>query len=147
MGRQENPFRDPDARPQWAQLTRLAGDRAAILFEELRRQISRIDGLREELHYYGAQDGWVPRYSVGSQQLFTAHIEPGRLAVTLAIDQRLRQGLAASANIGPGIKSAVETASADDGRAMVRIELPTVATIRSFAHLVVAKNRLSAVPY
>ena len=48
-------LRDAAHKPDWARFTRLAGDHAAILFEDLRRRVSRIDGLREELFYHAPE--------------------------------------------------------------------------------------------
>ncbi len=84
-GTLKNPFCDPNVKPDWAQLTRLGGDRVAILFEELRRRIGAIDGLIEDLHFASQDEGWVPRYSLDGVTIAHAHIGPGSLEVTLCL--------------------------------------------------------------
>ncbi len=74
--------------PQWAELTRWAGDKASILFEDLRRRIGVIDGLQEALHFAGPEVGWVPRYRVGHAVLFDAHLFPGVLEATAYVGER-----------------------------------------------------------
>jgi len=111
----------------------------------LRRQVSRINGLREELHYYGSQEGWAPRYSAGDRELFAAHILPGRIEVSVGLDDALRRRLLTFPKLAQEMKAALENASA--GQTELRIELPTAGRIRSFTQLVLAKNRFSAVPY
>src|SRR2546428_9410083 len=81
----QNPFRDARSRPEWAQLTRLAGDRASILFEDFRRCLSKIDGLQEELHYGGPERGWGPRYPGHGGGLFAGRGLPGILGGTVEI--------------------------------------------------------------
>ncbi len=121
-----NPFRDPAARPAWAQLTRLAGDRAAILFEELRRQLSRIDGVQEELHYDGAGRGWVPRYRVKENILCGVQISPGLLEARVELESALRG------------------AALDKGIASLRLRLSNRSNVRSLAHLAALKNKFSS---
>lgn len=84
-GTLKNPFCDPNVKPDWAQLTRLGGDRVAILFEELRRRIGAIGGLTEDLHFASPEEGWVPRYSLDGETIAHAHIGPGSLEATLGL--------------------------------------------------------------
>ena len=80
-----NPVTAGHTNLQWAQLTRLAGDRAAILFEDLRRRVGTIAGLVEELHYDSVAQCWTPRYRLGEEVLFTAHILPAALEATVTL--------------------------------------------------------------
>lgn len=84
-GEFRNRFRDPGAKPQWAELTRWAGDHASILFQDLRRRMSVIDGLQEALHFAGTEIGWVPRYRVGDVVLLDVHLSPGVLESTIYV--------------------------------------------------------------
>jgi len=134
-----NPFVNPGHKPEWAQLTRLAGDRAAILFEELRRRLGTIEGLREDLHFFGPGTGWAPRYRVGEKALFTAHIFPGRLEVAMDIEGPLREKLLAAHAVAVRIKRALGSASGSG--ASIRVALSNRADARSFARLVRWKSK------
>ncbi len=140
----QNPFQGPHAKPDWAQLTRLAGDRATILFEDLRRRVSKITGLQEELHYYGPGWGWAPRYHVGERTLLTVHVLPGRLEATVALEGPLRERLLTSPRVAAGIKEAIRHASIDNGTVHVRVRLSSRSDIRSLASLVLMKSKLLA---
>ena len=140
---QQNPFRDADHKPDWAQLTRLAGDRAAILFEELREWIGAVDGLVEELHYHGPEQGWLPRYRVGNQILFSAHVLPGLLEATLEVRTALRQKVLASRRIAAGIKERVRSVPTDDDHASIRVPLSSRAEVRAFVTLLVMKSQVA----
>lgn len=139
-----NPFRDPAARPEWAQLTRLAGDRAAILFEELRRQLSRIDGVQEELHYDGAGRGWVPRYRVKENILCAVQISPGLLEARVELESALRERLLLWPRVSAEIKQALRGAALDKGIASLRLRLSSRSGVRSLANLAALKNKFSS---
>ncbi|HUZ47461.1 MAG TPA: hypothetical protein VMW54_12570 [Terriglobia bacterium] len=133
------PFYDPSVKPQWAQLSRLGGDRVTILFKELRASLGKIDGIVERLHFSGIKDGWVVRYSVGPCELFTARISPGLLEVKLPADFvgagkpfKLPQPSAALKSAIPKVQSGEPT----------RIRLTNRARVRSFSNLAVARGRL-----
>jgi hypothetical protein len=83
LGPTPNRSRDPEVKPTWAQLTRLGGDRVAILFEDLRRRIGVIDGLIEDLYFAGCEEGWVPRYRLGGETVALIRISSRRLAGVL----------------------------------------------------------------
>jgi hypothetical protein len=139
-----NPFRDPAARPAWAQLTRLAGDRAAILFEELRRQLGRIDGVQEELHYDGAGRGWVPRYRVKENILCAVQISPGLLEARIELESALREKLLAWPRVSGEIKRTLRGAALDMGIASLRLRLRNRSDVRSLANLAGLKNKFSS---
>lgn len=138
----ENPFRDPKQKPEWAQLTRLAGDRAAILFEDLRRRLSKIDGLREELFYHGPEWGWGPRYKAGERILFTARILAGTLQTSLNLEGPLRERVLASSRVASGMKEMIRRAPLSQGKTAVRLCLARRSDVRSFANLVSLKSTL-----
>ncbi|MBI1941621.1 MAG: DUF3788 family protein [Acidobacteria bacterium] len=139
----KNPFRDPEIKPTWAQLSRLAGDRAAIRFEELRSRVGAVAGLREELRYCGADGGWVVRYSVGDAVLFTVHILPGNLEAGIEMDQSLREKVLKSRITG-GVKDAVRRVSGEKTAAGVKLSLATRAAVRAFVRLVLIKSKTAA---
>ena len=140
----QNPFRAAHAKPHWAELIRLAGDRAAILFQELRRHLRRIDGLQEELHYFGPERGWAPRYRVGEGILFTARILPGRLEATVSLEGPLKETLLASPRIAARLKDAIRSTGSSGSGTELRVWLSNRAVVRSFAQLVVFKNKTTA---
>ena len=142
--RVENPFRNPSRRPEWAQLTRLAGDRAAILFEQLRTAVGSIEGLVEELHFAGPEVGWIPRYRLGETTLFAAHISPGLLEASIELDESVCEKLLASPKTGAEFKAAIRSAITEGGTATVYVSLPTFTAVRSFARETRTKGKLVA---
>jgi hypothetical protein len=136
-----NPFRDPRVRPQWAQLTRLAGDRAAILFEELRRRLGKIDGLREELSYQGPEWGWGPRYKVGERVLFSVVVLPGILEARAELEPPFRETLLHSSRVASRMKAATRRAPLIGDQTMLRVRLSNASLVRSFASMMIMKSK------
>ena len=122
----KNPFCDPKVRPDWAQLTRLGGDRVAILFEELRRRFGAIDGLIEDLHFASQEDGWVPRYSLDGVAVARVYVGSGSLEATAVLSRDDKGGGKAR------------------GRS-ARHRLDTRAAMASFARLIIRSCRRSKV--
>ncbi len=139
-----NPIVAAHSNPHWAELIRRAGDRAAILFGELRQRISRIDGLEEDLHDYGDERGWAPRYRVGEQTLFIAHLLPGRLEARIELNASLKQSLLNSPRISAGLKETIRNAAGRDNAATLRLWISNRADARAFAQLIVVKAKLLA---
>ena len=133
-----NPFNDPATKPQWAQLTRLGGDRVAILFEDLRRQIAKIDGIIESLSYSGSEEGWVAEYRADGTTLFTARIFPGVLEVTMVFDGSGFEQLISSEKLGARMKDALRNA---ENSGFIRLDLNHSSAVRSFANLIVIKSK------
>jgi hypothetical protein len=125
-------------------LTRLGGDRVAILFEELRRRISTISGLVEELYFCGPAQGWGPRYRVGDRVLLKVHIVPGNLGATVELEEMLFINLLSSPKIASKIKMWFRTVSIREGIALLRVRLSSRADICSLANLVVRISREQA---
>lgn len=136
-------LRDPQRPPEWAQLTRLAGDRAAILFEELRRRASAIDGLVEELIYQGPDVGWTPHYRCAATSLFSVLIRPGVLEAVVTLDCRKRERALASNRIARRIKQQIRNAPVENELTRLRVPLAKVEDIRAFASLAVLKSQES----
>jgi hypothetical protein len=136
-------LKDPKRRPDWAQLTRLAGDRASILFEELRRRVSVIDGLIEELVYQGPELGWTPHYRCGEASLFSVIIRPGVLEAVVTLDGREREGALESPRIARGIKQRIRSAPIRAEAIHLRVPLAKVEDVRAFASLVLRKTQKS----
>ncbi len=134
-------LKDPARKPDWAQLTRLAGDHAAILFEELRRRIGMIDGLVEELVYEGPDLGWRPRYRLGEATLFSVTIRPGVLEVALPLDAALRERVLKSPRVARFIKQVIESGQAEGDAMGLAMRLATLAQVRAFARVVLLKSR------
>ncbi len=149
-------LRDAAHKPDWARFTRLAGDHAAILFEDLRRRVSRIDGLREELFYHAPEGertdprsrtdwGWAPRYCIGQATLFGVFIRPGALEGVMTLESPLCERLLGSARIAARVKEAIRCASSGAGVVTLRLPLRNVSDVRSFANLVILKSKAVAV--
>ncbi len=148
-------LRDAAHKPDWARFTRLAGDHAAILFEDLRRRVSRIDGLREELFYHAPEGertdprsrtdwGWAPRYCIGQATLFGVFIRPGALEGVMTLESPLCERLLGSARIAARVKEAIRCASSEAGVATLRLPLRNSSDVRSFANLVTLKSKAVA---
>ena len=151
-----NQLRDAAHKPDWARFTRLAGDHAAILFEDLRGRVSRIDGLREELFYHAPEGaertdpgnradwGWAPRYRIGQATLFSVFIRPGALEGVMTLESPLCERLLGSARIAARIKEAIQSAPSEAGVVTLRLPLRNVSDVRSFANLVILKSKAVA---
>lgn len=139
-----NPFREHRSKPEWAQLTRLAGDAASILFEDLRKRVSAIDGLQEELSYFGPEWGWAPRYRVGTITLFIVYILPGQLEGFLALESSIREKLLASPRVAAGIKEAIRNALLHNETSWARVLLSSRSAVRSFARAVLVQSKMIA---
>jgi hypothetical protein len=136
-----NPFRNAAAKPQWAQLTRLGGDRVAILFEDLRKQISGINGLVEELHFNGPEEGWLPRYRVGDQVLLRVQVLPGCLTAMVELDEGLAKNLLNSPGEPGRIKAWLRPIAICEGIALLRARLSSRAHTRSLTKLLLKVHK------
>lgn len=132
-------LRDPNRQPDWAQLTRLGGDRAAVLFEKLRRELGGIDGLVEELFYDGTEPGWTPRYRVGARLLATVAIRPGRLEASVTLESALADRLLRSARTAKNLREAIRRAPVEGAGILVRVRVATSGEVRALARIVRAK--------
>ncbi len=141
-GEFRNRFRDPGAKPQWAELTRWAGDHASILFEDLRRRMSVIEGLQEALHFAGPEIGWVPRYRVGDVVLLDVHLSPGVLESTVYVEAGLREKLLSSRGVAAGMKEAFRDTPPAAEMTVHRFRLTNASSVRSLARLVRLKGQL-----
>jgi hypothetical protein len=137
-----NPVTAGHTNPQWAQLTRLAGDRAAILFEDLRRRVGAIEGLIEELHYDGVAERWTPRYRLGEEVLFTADILPAVLEATLTLDAGERLSLLRSRRLSSAMRQLIQQTPMVEGPVSVRVRLNSRAAVGAFSTLVAMKSKL-----
>jgi len=148
-------LRDTAHKPDWARFTRLAGDHAAILFEDLRRRVSRIDGLREELFYHAPEGertdprsrtdwGWAPRYCIGQATLFGVFIRPGALEGVMTLESPLCERLLGSARIAARIRDAIHSSSSGADVVTLRLPLRNSSDVRSFANLVILKSKAVA---
>ena len=140
----QNPYRDPHVQPEWAQFTRLAGDRAAILFEELRAAIGDIEGLREDVHFVSEDVGWAPRYRLGESTLFVVRILPGFLEAIMDLERSEREALLAAKGVSREIKDILQKAAGHDSSAAIRVRLDSRSQVSCWARLVKARGRLVA---
>ncbi len=140
----QSRFRDPHARPEWAQFTRLAGDRAAILFEELRAAISDIEGLREDMHFVSEETGWAPRYRLGEVTLFIVRVLPGSLEAVMELERAESEALLTARGISNEIRDVLQKAVARDGRTTIARPLSRRAQVRNWAKAVRARSRAVA---
>ncbi|HKS94936.1 MAG TPA: hypothetical protein VJV74_02260 [Terriglobia bacterium] len=138
-------LKDPKRQPDWAQLTRLGGDRVALLFEELRRRVSVIDGLVEELIYQGPEPGWTPRYRCGETSLFSVIVRPGTLEAVATLDRHERQRALGSTRVTRKMKQRIRDAPVEAEPANLKMPLAKLEDIRAFARLMVLKSQKTAV--
>jgi hypothetical protein len=137
-----NPVTASHTNLQWAQLTRLAGDHASLLFEELRKRVATITGLVEELHYDAIAERWTPRYRLGEEVLFTAHILPAALEATLTLDARERLSLLGSRRLSSAMKHLIQQTPMLEGQVSVRVQLNSRMAVAAFSTVVAMKGKL-----
>lgn len=142
--RAENPFRDAGTQPDWAQFTRLGGDRVTILFEDLRGRLGAIEELSEDMHYAGPEEGWRARYRLGDALLFTARIFPGVLEATLWVSARERNRLLQRQSGGAALGKALSEAQGEGDLWAARLVLKNSSGVRSFARWVVHLSKMKA---
>ncbi len=136
-----NPFRKEDEKPTWAQFSRLGGDRVAIHFEELRTKIAVIPGLIEELHFFGPEEGWLPRYRVGDRVLFKIHILPGELGATIEMEELLFNKFLNSSKLAGNVRAWLGTATIREGIALLRMRLTNRSEIGSLGSFIIKLSR------
>ncbi len=132
----ENLYRSRSRKPEWSELMRMAGDRAAILCYDLRSRVGEWEDVREELHYFGPAWGWAPRYRVGGTTLCIIHLLPGKIEVTLPIGKAAETRLLASRRLSAGLKRAIRmTPPAHRNEKNVRLPLRSAAAVDAVARV------------
>ena len=139
-----NPVTASHTNLQWAPLTRLAGDRAGLLFEDLRTRLSAIEGQVEELYFDEVAERWTPRSRLGEEVLFTAHILSAALEATLTLDPGERLSLLGSRRLSSTMKHLIQQTPLVEGRVSVRVRLNSRAGVGAFSTLVAMKSKLAA---
>lgn len=137
-----NLVRGPAKKPGWAQLVRLGGDRVAILFNELRKDVGRIDGVVEQLHYLAAEGRWVVRYQVEDAELFTVRIQPGLLEAGVPMSAAEAGALLSTRRLSGGILEALRGCASNADSGSLRLPLENRRAVRSFANFLRVKIRL-----
>lgn len=137
-----NVVRGPAKKPGWAQLVRLGGDRVAILFGELRKDVGRIDGVVERLHYSAKEERWMVQYRVEDAQLFTVRILPGLLEADVPMSAAEAGALASTGKLSGVIQEALGVCAGGDGANSVRLALKDRRAVRSFANFLRVRIRL-----
>ena len=139
-----NLIRGPARQPGWAQLMRLGGDGVAILLDELRKSVGRIDGVVERLHYSAREARWLIRYDMGNVEVFAVRISPGLLQADMALNSSEVVQLLRDRKLSGTVKDAVRVGPTELGSRLVRLPLKDRRGVRAFVNLARAKNRLIA---
>ncbi len=140
----QNPYRDPQVQPDWAQFSRLAGDRAAILFEELRAAIGDIEGLREDVCFVSQEVGWAPRYRLGEITLFVVRILPGFLEAIMDLETSEREALLVTKGMSRELRDVLQRPLEQHDGTVLRLRLENRSQVRGWARLVKTRSRLAA---
>lgn len=137
-----NLIRGPARMPGWAQLIRAGGDGVAILCAELRKSVSRIDGVVERLRYSATEQRWMVEYQVRGRELFSVRISPGLLEASIALSRSDVEGLLGNRNLSGAVRDALRAGAVEPGERRIQFILADRQRVRSFANLARAKNRL-----
>lgn len=137
-----NLVRGPARRPEWAHLIRLGGDRVAVLFEELRKSIGKVDGIVERLRYLESKSRWVVQYEVGDTELCTMRISPGLLEAEIALGSEDVTKLSRAGKLEKDLQGAGRDNGIQTDLKSVKLALTDRWTVRQFAGLVAAKSKL-----
>ena len=137
-----NLVRGPAKKPGWAQLVRLGGDRVAILFDELRKSVGRIDGIVERLHYSTPEDRWLVQYQAGGVELFTVRISPGLLETDMLLGLSEIETILKLRGLCGTLKNKIRAAAGHPESCSIRFALRDRRTVRSFANLARVKDKL-----
>jgi hypothetical protein len=137
----ENPFFGSNPKTSWTKLARRGGDRVAILLEDLRKRISVVEGLTEELVLTSEAEGWAPTYSLEGKILATAHIGAASLEVELRMDAAERERLLASKRLSNTMRRALEGARDETGEFTIRFAIKRPADIASVSRWIVLRSR------
>lgn len=132
----------PARRPEWAQMIRLGGDRVAVLFEELRKSLGKVDGIVERLSRSGREAGWAVRYDVSGAVMLTARISPGLLEVDIPLNPSERESLLRTRGLGERIKVAIRSLNNEDPN-LLTLPLTDRRAVLAVANLVRVKSRLA----
>lgn len=137
-----NLVRGPARKPGWAQLIRLGGDSVAILFDELRKSVGKIDGVVERLHYSARERRWMVQYRVEDAELFSVWISPGLLEAAMALNRSDVEMLLRHHKLSGTIRDTIRASAKDPGQSFIRFPLKDRRSVRSFASLVKAMSSL-----
>jgi hypothetical protein len=137
-----NLVRGPAKKPGWAQLVRLGGDRVAILFDELRKLVGRIDGIVERLQYSAPEDRWIVQYQAGGLELFTVRISPGLLEAGMLLSPSEIETVLKLRKLCGTLKNEIRAAAGHSESCPIRFALKDRRTVSSFANLVRVKDKL-----
>lgn len=135
-----NLVRGPAKKPEWANLIRQGGDRVAVLFEEMRKSLGKVEGIVERLHYAEKDARWVVQYKVGNRELCAVRISPGLLEAEIVLRQEDSDKL--SRSLKPGGQDAVVARPGETGLSSVRVRLKDRRTVRLIARLVAVQSKL-----
>ncbi|MEE8177922.1 MAG: DUF3788 family protein, partial [Acidobacteriota bacterium] len=119
-----NLYRAKNRKPTWAEVIRMAGDRTAILFDELRRQLGEMGDVSEELRFQGSREGWTPLYRLGGATLCVVHLAPARMEASVPMGRKAVRDLLSSPGVSASLKAAIRKAPYGGNRKQPRFALP-----------------------
>ena len=135
MTASSNPFRGPARAPEWAALTRLGGDRVAVLLKMLRTEAGKVAGLKEEISSDNPAAVWTISYSIAKEPLFTLTVRPGSLEWLMPADSS-HHGLPA-----PAVTPTQPLPAPLDVPDLTRVQIATARDVRSLMKLVTKRSR------
>ncbi|MEE8257185.1 MAG: DUF3788 family protein [Acidobacteriota bacterium] len=137
-----NLYRAKNRKPKWAEVIRMAGDRTAILFDELRRQLGEMGDVSEELRFQGSREGWTPLYRLGRATLCVVHIAPARMEASVPMGRKAVRDLLSCPGVSASLKAAIRKAPYRGNRKKPRVALPNRRAINSLARLLRFQHKL-----
>ena len=120
----------------------MAGDRTAILFDELRRQLGEMGDVSEELRFQGSREGWTPLYRLGRATLCVVHLAPARMEASVPMSRKAVRDLLSSPGVSASLKAAIRKAPYGGNRKKPRVALPNRRAINSLARLLGFQHKL-----
>lgn len=120
----------------------MAGDRTAILFDELRRQLGEMGDVSEELRFQGSREGWTPLYRRGRATLCVVHLAPARMEASVPMGRKAVRDLLSSPGVSASLKAAIRKAPYGGNRKKPRVALPNRRAINSLARLLRFQHKL-----
>lgn len=139
-----NPVRGPAKKPEWAQMIRLGGDRVAVLLDELRKAVGKVDGIVEKLHCSPTEACWIGLYRLGGAGLFTLRVLPGLPEASILLSRAEADYFLGTRKLSATIRDAIRNAAGGKGPILLRLPRRDRRLIGSVASLVTGKSRLAS---
>ena len=113
----------------------MAGDRTAILFDELRNRLGELGDVSEELRFQGSGEGWTPHYRLGRATLCVIHLAPATMEASVPMSRKAARNLLSSVVISATLKAAIRKAPYRGNRKEPRVALANRRAINSLVRL------------